>query len=132
MKRIHCLRYGGESGALGELIAAADSRSLRVGFLDLEAEEPVNLYEAREPSWAKTVWVGKRANLVLKRRRGPWVLKDVLREYFRGFDLVLVKGEVEFPELSAVDGEWCLTFLEKEKRLSTSRLLDRLARVSLK
>lgn len=131
MKRIHCLRYGGESEVLGDLIAAADSRGLRVGYLDLDSMEPAKLYEACEPLGAKTVWVGESANLIFKRRRGPGVIKDLLREYFRGFDLVLVKGEVEFPILSAVDGEWRLTFSEKQKRLTTSRLLDRLARVNL-
>ena len=131
MKRIHCLNYGGDEGKLGELITTATSRGLRLGFLDLETQEQVALYQEQVTPWAKIVQVGERANLTLKRRRGPWILKDLLREHFRGFDLVLVKGAAEFPELSVVNKEWLLSFPGKKMRLSTDRLLDRLSRVSL-
>jgi hypothetical protein len=52
----------------------------------------------------RAVEVGEGRSVVVKPLRGAPVLKDLLREHFRGCVLVLVRGEVEAPRLR-VEGE---------------------------
>jgi hypothetical protein len=68
-----------------------------------------------------------------KPRRGPAVLRDLLREHFLGADLVLVKGSDLLPKLSRSGDGWELEeATDRRRRLSTEALLDRLRKPGLR
>lgn len=86
----------------GPLIAAVRQNGGRVGWLDVapnaapEAPGPVpkDLEVAAEQGVLRAVAVGGGRSVVLKPMRGEPVLRDLLREHFRGCVLVLVRGEL--------------------------------------
>jgi hypothetical protein len=60
----------------------------------------------------------------LKSRRGPPVLRDLLREHFRGCRVVLVRGEAPLPTLRSHGSGWELEQVGGEVRhLSTIELV---------
>lgn len=96
MKRIHLLRYGGDPGALAPLAEAAAAEGLRVGWLevsgDAAAEVPAGLDAAFSAGAFRSVAVGEGRSVAVKRRSGPPVLSDLLREHFLGCALVVVRA----------------------------------------
>lgn len=87
---------------LGALFAAAARRGVRVGWLELRTTEPLpapwNELSLAGP--AKQVTVGAEGSLALKPRRGSPVLRDLLREHFTGYGVVLVRGHGGTPRLT--------------------------------
>jgi hypothetical protein len=86
---------------------AARAEGLRVGWLDLDGEVgpvPDVLESAAGLGVLRAVSVGAGRAVSVKPMRGTPVLRDVLREHFRGCALVLVRGEVDAPALRS-DGE---------------------------
>jgi hypothetical protein len=60
----------------------------------------------------------------VKTRRGPPVLRDLLREHFRGCRLVLVKGAVPLPLLRPRGDDWELAGFDGGlRRLTTAELV---------
>jgi hypothetical protein len=54
----------------------------------------------------RAVEVGEGRTVAVKPLRGGTVLKDLLREHFRGCALVLVRGEIEAPSLRIEESVW--------------------------
>lgn len=109
MKLPHLLRVDQGPEVFAPLLAAARELGLRAGWLvwSGQATVPGELAAAVAAGTPKAVAVGPRASLVVKTRRGPAVLADVLREHFTGHRLVLVAGEAPsgLPRLqAAADG----------------------------
>jgi hypothetical protein len=103
----HLLRVSDPPERFAALIEAARAEGLRVGWLELSAPtEPVPpvLESAAGLGVLRAVAVGEGRTVAVKPLRGAPVLRDVLREHFRGCALVLVRGEVDAPVLRP-DGE---------------------------
>lgn len=134
----HALRVVEGSDAFRSLFAAVEDEGGRAGWLDLDrasgagaAAPTPTLDSAAEPigrilddgAW-KAVAVDERWSVAVKRRRGPAVLRDLLREHFRGCRLVLVRGEVALPALRRRADGWELESLDGEvRRLTTADLI---------
>lgn len=109
MKAPHLLRVEDGPQRFAFLIEAARAEGLRVGWLDLGAPPapvPEPLEAAAGLGVLRAVSVGEGRTVSVKPVKGEPVLKDLLREHFRGCILVLVRGGVEAPLLTALDDGW--------------------------
>lgn len=117
--------------AFAALFAAASARGVRVGWLDLAAavEPPAALAAAAAAGAAKAVASGAGASLAWKRRAGAAVLRDLLREQFLGYGVVLVAGRPGGPRLVA-ESETAFRFeaADGSRVLAAAALLDELLR----
>jgi hypothetical protein len=107
VKLPHLLRVEDSPERFAPLIEAARALGLRIGWLELGGTAhpvPAILEVAAGLGVLRAVEVGEGRSVVVKPLRGAAVLKDLLREHFRGGALVLVRGEVEAPWLR-VEGE---------------------------
>ena len=101
-----------------KLIAALRQAGWRVGWLELgeraaESPSPVpdGLASAADRGVLRAVAVAGDRTVVVKPLSGAPVLRDLLREHFRGCRLVLVRtaeGAVEAPSLTPTDGGYRL------------------------
>lgn len=130
MKSPHLLRVTDPPEIFAPLIEAARALGLRIGWLDLAAAVsplPEPLESAAALGMLRAVAVGEGRTVAVKPLRGATVLKDLLREHFRGCVLVLVRGEMEAPTLEAEGEEWGLSQPERAcRRLSTVELAESL------
>ncbi|MEM7483420.1 MAG: hypothetical protein AAF481_19840 [Acidobacteriota bacterium] len=96
MKRIHLLAVADGEGAetFRPWFAALAGRGLRCGWLDYRGAGsiPLGLEEAAQAGAVRAVDVAEQRTVVVKARKGPAVLEDLLREHFRGCAAVLVRG----------------------------------------
>ncbi len=126
MKSPHLLRVTGPPERFAPLIAAARDLGLRIGWLELgPAPDPIPpaLGTAADLGTLRAVAVGEGRAISVKPLRGQPVLKDLLREHFLGCALVLVRGEIDAPELEPEDEAWRLALPENaSRRLTTSDL----------
>lgn len=113
--RRHLLRVERPVVEFEELIAAVRRQGGRVGWLELESAsspspEPVpsSLAAAAERGMLRAVAVGGHRSVAVKPMRGEPVLRDLLREHFRGCWLVLVRGDVEASLLTPRGNEWTI------------------------
>ena len=60
--------------------------------------------------------------------RGPSTLPNLLREHFRGCQLVLVRGAVEAPEISRATDGWTIREGTGEVRTFTTEALSKALR----
>jgi hypothetical protein len=109
MKMPHLLRVEQGAAEYAPLFDAARSLDLRIGWLELgeSAPGPVppGLEAAAGEGALRAVAVGGGRTVAVKPIKGAPVLRDLLREHFRGCSLVLVRGECgDVPSLSR-DGE---------------------------
>jgi hypothetical protein len=92
------------------LLAALREAGLRAGWLDLDpaATPPVpsGLEAAAAAGALRAVAAGGGRTVAVKPLRGEPVLRDLLREHFRGCALVLVRGPVPAPHLALDGGLW--------------------------
>lgn len=104
----HLLRVDQGPAAFAPLIAAARELGLRVGWLELAAPAPLpaDLETAAAAGALRAVAVGGGRSAAIKPLRGEPVLRDLLREHFRGCALVLVRGEVAAPSLDRDGDGW--------------------------
>lgn len=112
----HLLRVKEDAKVFAPLIRAVRASGLRVGWLELDFAEviPPGLEQAAGLGVLRAVAVGGGRSVAVKPMTGEAVLRDVLREHFRGCALVLVRGEAPAPLLVA-DGEgWKLLQPEGE------------------
>ncbi len=111
MKHPHLLRVEHPVDELAPLIAAVREAGGRVGWLELTAPEvlPESLEAAASRGVLRAVAVGGGRSVAVKPLRGEAVLRDLVREHFRGCDLVLVSGAVDAPLLEPGDGDWLVT-----------------------
>ena len=111
------------------LFGAASAAGVRIGWLDLAAAPAVvpELAAAAEAGALRAVSVSGAHVLSLKTLAGEPVLGDVIREHFTGCRLLLVRGEVDAPRLSADPDGWRVRPSGGDERLfSTEELLNAL------
>lgn len=119
------------AGDFTSLFKAASEAGVRLGWLDLAATPAVvsELAPASEAGALRAVSVSGRHVLSLKTLTGAPVLRDVIREHFTGCRLLLVRGEVDAPLLSADPGGWRVRSSGGDDRVfSTEELLSALRR----
>ena len=119
MKAPHLLRVEDDPQRFAPLIEAARALGLRVGWLDLGASTapvPEPLDSAAGLGVLRAVSVGEGRVVAVKPLKGTPVLKDLLREHFRGCVLVLVRGEAEAPLLAPGEDGWTVTPREAASR----------------
>jgi hypothetical protein len=107
----HLVRVSDPPERFAVLIEAARGEGLRVGWLELSAPTeplPDSLESAAGLGVMRAVSVGEGRTVAVKPMRGAPVLRDVLREHFRGCALVLVRGEVDAPALRPEGAAWML------------------------
>jgi len=125
MKR-HLLRVTRPVVEFEDVIAAVRHHGGRVGWLELgeaaAAPLPASLEGAAGIGVLRAVAVGGGRAVAVKPMRGPAVLRDVLREHFRGCVLVLVHGEVDAPRLESRDGDWVVSWETGDQRLTSDEL----------
>jgi hypothetical protein len=112
LKFPHLLRVEDAPDRFAPLIDAARALGLRVGWLDLGAPVsplPEPLETAAGLGVLRAVSVGEGRTVAVKPLRGATVLKDLLREHFRGCALVLVRGEAAAPSLRIEEDNWIVT-----------------------
>ena len=130
MKSPHLLRVADPPEAFAPLIDAARALGLRAGWLDLGgavAPLPAPLESAAALGVLRAVAVGEGRTVAVKPLRGATVLRDLLREHFRGCALVLVRGAVDAPLLEADGDGWRLSLPDSAvRRLSTAELAESL------
>ena len=128
--KIGLLRVEDEPGVFASLVAALTEAGLRCGWLDLSegAPPPEGLEAAAATGMLRAVSAVGDRTVVVKPVRGDFVLRDLLREHFRGCRLVLVRGEVDAPALwPATDGGWRIASPNGDKEhLTSEELIDRL------
>ena len=130
MKVPHLLRVSEPPELFASLIEAARAEGLRVGWLELDGAAsplPDPLESAAGLGVLRAVTVGAGRMVSVKPMRGAPVLRDLLREHFRGCALVLVRGEVDAPALRPEGVAWVLDVRGFEGRagraFSTAELL---------
>lgn len=127
MKGPHLLKVEEGPERFADLIAAARAEGLRMGWLDLAPPSPPwppDLETAAAAGVLRAVSVGGDRSVVVKPLRGAPVLRDLLREHFRGAMLVLVRGEVDAPLLKKDGEEWGVTPPgQAQVRMDTGRLV---------
>jgi len=139
MKAPHLLRVEEGPEVFAPLLAAMEMEGMRAGWLELAEPEPApsTLDRAVDGGALRAVAVGERGSVAVKRRKGPPVLGDLLREHFLGCRLVLLRGqpppgaaEIELPRLTpAADGGWRVEAPDRAALdLSTAELVARLRR----
>ena len=107
----HLLRVEEGPSRFAPLIEAARSLGLRIGWLELGAAPgpvPETLESAAGLGAQRAVAVGEGRVIAVKRLRGRPVLRDLLREHFQGCALVLVRGEIDAPFLTAEGDSWII------------------------
>jgi hypothetical protein len=104
MKTPHLLRVEQGPAEFAPLFLAARSLGLRIGWLELgeiATPLPPSLEAAAGEGVLRAVAVGGGRTVAVKPMKGAPVMRDLLREHFRGCALVLVRGEcAEVPRLS--------------------------------
>jgi hypothetical protein len=132
MRSPHLLRVTDPPEGFAPLIEAARALGLRVGWLDLGgavAPLPDPLESAAALGVLRAVAAGEGRTVAVKPLRGATVLKDLLREHFRGCALVLVRGEVDAPRLEPEGEAFRLSLPEGAvRRLSPADLAQSLRR----
>ena len=131
-KHRHLLRVQRPAAEFQALVAAVRQAGGRVGWLELQPEGqptlqpvPERLRSAADLGVLRAVAVGGGETVVVKPMRGPAVLRDLLREHFRGCALVLVTGtspdgdEVD-PLLEPDSEAWGLHFSSGTTRRHTT------------
>ena len=112
MRAPHLLRVSEPPERFAALIEAARAEGLRVGWLELDGAVdpavPDVLESAAGLGALRAVSVGAGRTVSVKPMRGAPVLRDVLREHFRGCALVLVRGEVDAPALRPEGVAWMM------------------------
>ncbi len=129
----HLLRVARPVVEFESLIAAVRHQGHRVGWLELgqaaAAPCPESLSAAADRGVLRAVAVGGDRVVAVKPLRGEPVLRDVLREHFRGCRLVLVTGEIDAPLLEPHDEGWALRIGGgSAARWTTERLVAALAK----
>lgn len=125
-----------------KLVAALRQEGFRVGRLEMAptagggkpAPVPESLGEAESLGVLRAVSVGGGRSIAVKPMRGEPVLRDVLREHFRGCRIVLVSGPASeardsVPLLERGESSWKVSLPRGEtKRYTTQELIAALRR----
>ena len=129
----HLLSVAGTLEAYRPLLAAAAEARMRLGWLELAAPVVDPSLEAALGAGAfRAGRVGAGRSLAAKRLVGEAVLRDVVREQFKGCVAVLVVAAADLPRLVADGSDWSLVAVSGERRrLDTPALLALLRRPAI-
>ena len=124
---IHLLRVDEPAGHFAAVFAAARALDLRVGWLELSGEAapapmPPTLAAAAGLGALRAVAIGGERSVAIKPMRGLPVLRDVVREHFRGCSLVLVRADVDLPLLEAHSEGWRVRLDEDSRSYNADTL----------
>ncbi len=123
----HLLRVERPVVEFENLIAALRHQGDRAGWLELPAEAagpvPGSLAAAAGAGVLRAVAAGGGRGVVVKPLRGAPVLRDLLREHFRGCRLVLVAGAIDAPTLEPDGDGWLVRSEEGPVRRWTTEKL---------
>lgn len=123
----HLLRVDEPPERYAPLIEAARALDLRVGWLDLAVPGPLPepLETAAGLGVLRAVAAGGDRSVAVKPLKGPPVLRDLLREHFRGCALVLVRGEApaDIAALRIVEDSWVVAAPGETARAFTAAAL---------
>jgi hypothetical protein len=117
------------------LFSTAAAAGLRVGWLAMDApvEPPAVLQSPPLLTAFRAVAVGNLRSVAMKPMKGKPVLRDLLREYFLGADVVLVSGLDLFPRLTPRESGWHLAESATAGRVySLAELFVRLRKPALR
>jgi hypothetical protein len=145
MREPHLLAVEEGPERFAGLLAAVREAGLRAGWLDLPDGRaaaatvgaspgpseplPAGLAAAAAAGASRAVAAGGGRTVAVKALRGAPVLRDLLREHFRGCALVLVRGEVAAPHLVLAGDAWELSPPgEAARRYTTAELVLALRR----
>lgn len=135
MKKIHLLRVdpGSNVEDFRSLIDAVRADGGRVGWLCWRPDESADDQELSTNGLLRHVEIDAAGSVARKTRTGPAVLRDVVREHFRGCRVVLVAGEgvgelAELPRPTAVDDGYRVESGESARKMSAEDLAARLRR----
>ena len=130
MKRIHLLRVEGPADRFEALVAAVRQDEGRVGWLDFGLSDPVppSLAAPASLDVLRAVAVGPHLAIAVKPLRGEPVLRDLLREHFRGCRLVLIAGAADAPLLTPEGQNWTVTTASAARSYTTDELVRALRR----
>lgn len=132
----HLLRTSADPAAFASLIRAVENDPTapnRVGWLawapEAEASEPESLAGSAGAGIHGAVHVHAAGSVAMRSRKGPPVLADVLRVHFPGCRLVLVRGDVDAPEIRpAADDRYEIRHEDGPDELDAEALAARLRR----
>jgi len=123
----HLLRVDESPDSYAPLIEAARALDLRIGWLDLSVPGPAPepLETAAALGVLRAVAVGGGRSVAVKPLKGAPVLRDLLREHFRGCVLVLVRGAApdDVAVLRSGDESWTVTAAGEAARPFTAAAL---------
>lgn len=131
MKRVHRLRVDARPEHFKSLIKAATDAGIRIGWLEFgpaTVSEP--LASASAAGVFRSVQVGGAVTISVKMRKGPPVIRDLLREHFQGCSLILVSGGEAPAALRGGDDRWIVSAVDgAESTFTTDELVAALRRV---
>ncbi len=123
----HLLRVERPVVEFESLIAAMRHQGERAGWLELSDEVagplPEPLTAAANAGVLRAVTVGGGRSVAIKPMLGPPVLRDLLREHFRGCRLVLILGDIEAPLLEPKGEGWIVRLIDGSARHWTTEKL---------
>jgi hypothetical protein len=129
----HLLRVDDPPERFAPLIEAARALDLRIGWLDVPIEAPIeapsplpaSLETAARLGVLRAVAVAGNRSVAVKPLKGAPVLRDLLREHFRGCALVLIRGEAQSDTatLRALEEGWAVTAPGEAARAFTTTAL---------
>lgn len=130
MRVPHALRVDGGADRYADLLAALRAAGLRFGWLEWDEPSPLPaaLREAAAHGALRAVAAGDRLTAAVKPRRGPAVVRDLVREHFRGCAVVFIQGAAPAAvTLHPDDDRWTLTAPDgKTTTVDTDPLIARL------
>jgi hypothetical protein len=124
----HLLRVEEPPERCAPLIAAAQALGLRIGWLDLSIDAiplPASVETAAGLGILRAVAVGSGRSVAVKPLKGPAVLRDLLREHFRGCALVLIQGDApaDVASLRPAETGWSVAAPGEAARAFTTEAL---------
>lgn len=115
---LHLLRVDQTMLEFAQLVAALRQDGRRVGWLEWSPgvrsngsaveKTPVPVLEAAEAGVLRAVTVAPDHTVAVKPRRGAPILRDIVREHFRGCNLLLVHttDDLPIPRLEKTEKGW--------------------------
>ncbi len=136
----HLLRVERPVVEFGNLIAAMRHEDERTGWLELPGEAAGQLPESLEAAAGagvlRAVSAGGGRSVAVKPMLGEPVLRDLLREHFRGCRLVMIsvhgtppagRGEIDAPLLQPDGADWTVKMKDgRTARWTTGKLIEAL------
>jgi len=128
VKRVHRLSVEGGAEHFESLVKSARDAGIRIGWLEFgSATVPEPLASASAAGVFRTVQVDEAVTISVKNRKGPPVIRDLLREHFQGCSLILVSGGEAPAALRRDNDRWIVSALDgTESTFTTDELVTAL------